>query len=112
MSTQNRRKNAQPRRPQKRPIAAGKRSGSRQVSQGKSKQDTVLSLLGRQSGSTIAVIAKSTGWQPHSVRGFFAGIVRKKLGLTLTSDKIDGQRVYRIVPPGKSKPEVKVGSEA
>jgi len=38
-----------------------------------------------------------TGWQPHSVRGFFAGVVRKKLALRLESEKTDGARVYRIV---------------
>ena len=51
---------------------------------------------------------KATGWQQHSVRGFFAGIVRKKLGLTLESEKPDGgDRVYRIVAgkPGKPKPK-------
>ena len=39
----------------------------------------------------------STGWQPHTVRGFFAAVVRKKLELTLESEKTDGERVYRIV---------------
>jgi hypothetical protein len=38
-----------------------------------------------------------TGWQPHSVRGFFAGVVRRKLALRLESEKTDGERVYRIV---------------
>jgi hypothetical protein len=40
---------------------------------------------------------RSTGWQPHTVRGFFTAVVRKKLGLRLESEKTDGERVYRIV---------------
>jgi hypothetical protein len=51
---------------------------------------------------------KATGWQQHSVRGFFAGVVHKRLGLALESKKTDGDRVYRIVVPKgpKSKSEV------
>ena len=64
---------------------------------GISKHDRVLGLLQAKGGTTIAAISKVTGWQPHSVRGFFAGIVRKKLGLTLESEKTRSGRIYRIV---------------
>ena len=40
---------------------------------------------------------KATGWQPHTVRGFLTAVVRKKLGLTLVSEKIGEERVYRII---------------
>ena len=62
------------------------------------KTTAVLDLLRRKEGTTIADIAKATGWQNHSIRGFLSGTVTKKMGLKLESEKNEAaERVYRLV---------------
>jgi hypothetical protein len=67
-----------------------------------SKQAKLIALLQRPSGATIADLVAATGWQVHSVRGVMSGALKKRLGLTITSEKGDGDRVYRIVLPSKA----------
>jgi hypothetical protein len=66
-------------------------------SNGTSKADEIIRLLQRKSGASIIEIQKATGWQPHSVRGFLSGTVKKRLGCDLRSEKsADGARRYVI----------------
>jgi hypothetical protein len=77
--------------------AAGSRIIGHQQTRANSKQARVLAPLRGPNGATIDAIMHSTSWRPHSVRGFLAAVVRKKLGLRLRSEKTDRERVYRIV---------------
>jgi hypothetical protein len=89
------------------------RSAARKISKGKSrarssaassksavrpdtKHARIIAMLRAPAGTTIAGIMTATEWQQHSVRGFLAGVVRKKLGLNLISEQTDKGRVYRI----------------
>lgn len=62
-------------------------------------------MLQSPSGTTIAAMMKATGWQQHSVRGFLAGVVRKRLKLKLTSKKVDANRIYRVSGGDSGKSE-------
>ena len=60
------------------------------------KNARIIAMLRTPAGAAIAAIVTATNWQQHSVRGFLAGVVRKKLGLNLVSEQTDKGRVYRI----------------
>ena len=83
------------------PVSVGK--VKRPDGEPRSKQDSVIAMLKSPAGVTIAAMMKATGWQPHSVRGFLAGVVRKRLKLKLGSTKVDGERVYQITGNEKSR---------
>jgi hypothetical protein len=63
------------------------------------KQATLIAMLRSDAGATIDEIVCATGWQAHTVRGAFAGALKKRLGLGVTSEKVEGRgRVYRLPP--------------
>ncbi len=68
-----------------------------------SKQDRVIAMLKSPVGASIVAMMKATGWQQHSVRGFLAGVVRKRLKLKVGSKKVDGERIYQITGGEKAK---------
>src|SRR6202167_1751710 len=96
------------------------RSVARKISKGKSrtrsasvssksavrpdtKHARIIAMLRAPAGTTIAAVMAATDWQQHSVRGFLAGVVRRKLGLNLVSERTEKGRVYRI-KDGKASP--------
>lgn len=75
----------------------GERAETKRRTRENSKQAQVIAMLQRAEGATIAQICAVTDWQPHTVRGAFAGAFKNKLGLTIVSEKpAGGERVYRI----------------
>jgi len=71
-------------------------SSTKQTERTETKQGRILAMLRAPSGVTIDAMMHATGWQQHSVRGFLAGVVRKKLGFNLVSAATEGGRFYRI----------------
>jgi hypothetical protein len=85
--------------PRKRPAPVSSKSAA----EPDTKHDRIIAMLRSPAGATIAAIMTATNWQQHSVRGFLAGVVRRKLGLDLVSQQTDKGRVYRI-RDGKAAP--------
>lgn len=67
-----------------------------------SKGEKILRLLQRNTGATIAELAKATGWQEHSVRGFMSGTLKKKQGLEIKSSK-ENDKARRYVVDGRAQ---------
>jgi len=72
------------------------RSPAQQIGRTESKQARIIAMLRTPSGATLDAMAHATGWQQHSVRGFLAGVVRKKISLNLVSGAAESGRIYRI----------------
>ena len=72
------------------------RAASQSTARHESKKAHIIAMLQAPGGVTIEAMARAAKWQPHSVRGFLAGVVRKKLGLNLVSADAENGRVYRI----------------
>jgi Protein of unknown function (DUF3489) len=84
-----------PQRPSGRQRAA-QRPGTGKMREG-TKQAQLIAMLRRDQGATIAEVVAVTGWQPHTVRGAFAGALKKRLGLAIVSEKVDGRgQIYRV----------------
>lgn len=60
------------------------------------KLDTILKMLRAKRGAHIQALVEATGWQAHSVRGAIAGQIKRKLGLTVVTERVDGRTIYRI----------------
>ena len=91
------RKSAKPVRKRSEPASSRSAAGP------DTKHNRIIAMLRTSAGATIASLVSATEWQQHSVRGFLAGVVRKKLGLNLVSEQTEKGRVYRI-KDGKASP--------
>ena len=92
------------RKSSKRSRPIGTASPSPSKTRAGTKHARILAMLKDRAGTTIAAMMAATGWQQHSVRGFLAGVVRKKLGLKLVSELGERGRTYRVIGNADAKP--------
>ena len=86
-------------KPSSKSRTSGRSKGHKARSRTKTKKQTCTEMLRRPKGASLAELQKATGWQPHSVRGFLSGTVRKLEGVTLVSEAANGgERRYRLEP--------------
>jgi hypothetical protein len=79
------------------------KAAARPTAKTQSKQSTVLTMLRRQHGASIPEIVDATDWQPHSARAFLTAAVKKRLGISVISEKgEDGVRRYYVAPLASS----------
>lgn len=91
------------RKSSKRPRPIGAASSGASKTRAATKNAQIVAMLGDRAGTTIAAMMAATGWQQHSVCGFLAGVVRKKLGLNLVSEPGERGRTYRVVGNADAK---------
>jgi len=102
---------AGPRRSRKKSSSVRKASNQAEP-RANTKQSRAIAMLRSAKGTTIAALMEATGWQQHSVRGFLAGVVRKRLKLELESSKMDGSRLYRITSASSAQPKSTMAAES
>jgi len=83
--------------PENRTTRADSKTSANAVAPTKGKLATIIAMLRKASGASIAALCDATEWQAHSVRGAISGTLKKKLGLNVESAKRDDVRLYRIV---------------
>lgn len=93
------------RKSSKRPVAVDAERALSKAQTG-TKNAQVVAMLRDRAGTTIAAMMAATGWQRHSVRGFLAGVIRKKFGLNLVSEKHESGRIYRILDDTAARAKV------
>ena len=88
--------------PKRKISPAEKTAATSKTPRSATKMAAIVDLLSRPAGATVAEVRALTGWQEHSVRGAFAGVLKKRFGLIIVSEIEERGRVYRV---GRADPK-------